>query len=168
MHPTRNPKRPKIIAGLVASLFLTLAPFTQAQQRDVANPDVIAGLYGTPYRVKNDTGQWAIPMKIFSNSKVEIFIPDIAGPTWVNWHVQKAGTRGIAYFLYVYTYKKEKRTTSLPELIYVNTLRPNRVLVRTMFSQRVIDPEKSPLLDRVVKRITKLVEGEVARQGLRQ
>lgn len=147
-----------LLAVLVATASVGSAKAQQGQ-----DSGVIAGPYGVPRLIQDDTGAWQEPIEVFQSAKVEVFIPDITGPAWAAWHVRKTGAHDFTYFVYVYTYYRGRRRTAR-ELIYVNTKKPNRVVSQNMFQRKSIDISGDPTLARVTARITALVRPEANRQ----
>jgi TonB family protein len=144
------------LAIVTSLLILASIPSARGQ-------NVIAGPYGVPRMVMDDTGTWQEPIPIFENAKMKVFIPDITGASWAAWHVQRRGEHDFSYFLDVYTYYPEKRAT-VSELINVDTRDPNHLVVTTLLARKSVDLGKNPELKEITARITALVVPEAMRQ----
>lgn len=145
------------------AMLLAAGSIGSVSGQQAQDPGVIAGPYGVPRLVQDDTGAWQEPMEVFHNTKVEVFIPDITGPAWAAWHVQKTGEHDFTYFVYVYTYDRGMRRTAR-ELIYVDTRKPDRIVSQNMFQREAIDVSGNPTLAKITAKITAIVRPEAIRQ----
>lgn len=150
-------------AKLVLLSVLLIALPSPGNGQSPQDTGIIAGPYGVPRLVQDDTGAWQEPIKVFENAETEVFIPDITGPTWAAWHIQRVGAKDFTYFLYVYTYYREKRATAR-ELIYMDTSEPAHIVVQDMFERQKVDVSKNPTLAKIIAKITALVRPEANRQ----
>jgi len=53
----------------------------------------------------DDGDNWSIPISLYSDSDVEIFVPDITTEGWIYWHVKQFREAG-TYSVYVYAFYK--------------------------------------------------------------
>jgi hypothetical protein len=149
------------IAGIILLAGAVFASATAGAQ----GPDigVAAGPYGVPVSVQDDMGNWVAPIKVFSNSNVDVFIPDITISSWAMWHVRDFGQRDFAYQVEVYSYYYATRRTGR-ELLYFDTRSPDSVIVQSFMRGR----QQKQLLrgsaqEQIERRITALVRAEVLR-----
>lgn len=61
--------------------------------------------FGRPIAVMDDGDNWSIPISLYSDSDVEIFVPDITTEGWISWHVKRFRETG-KYGVYVYAFYK--------------------------------------------------------------
>jgi TonB family protein len=61
--------------------------------------------FGRPIAVMDDGDNWSIPISLYSDSEVEIFVPDITTEGWISWHVKQFRETG-KYGVYVYAFYK--------------------------------------------------------------
>jgi hypothetical protein len=66
---------------------------------------VVAGPFGRPVAVADEIGHMSIPISIYSDSDLEIFVPDITSPGWIYWFAGGFRQTGV-YEVYLYTYFK--------------------------------------------------------------
>lgn len=110
-------------------LLLTFAATTAcAQNLDT----VIAGPYGVPRLVQNEGKQWEVPIKVYEDSQVSIFVPDLTSPEWLAWHKDQFQSNGV-YFTYLYVFARRAQRTGRM-LITVDT-KNDTVAMRTMFTE---------------------------------
>lgn len=65
------------------------------------------GPFGTPILVKDPYGNFSIPIKVYSDSEIEVFIPNITAPGWVFWNKDVFNQKG-TYFTYIYDHFKNE------------------------------------------------------------
>jgi hypothetical protein len=58
--------------------------------------------------VMDGTGDYSIPIKVYSDSDVEVFIPDITAPAWISWSKDEFKAKG-TYHTYFYAHFKNDR-----------------------------------------------------------
>ena len=150
------------ICGLLSVVVIFVSSALAVGEQQVQD-SVVAGPYGVPRMVLDDTNTWQEPIEIFADAKMRVFIPDITGPMWAAWHVKRVGAHDFTYFLDVYTYYPDKRQTAV-ELIYVDTSKPSQIVSRSPLRDRVIDTSKDPSIAKIVAKITALVRPEAERQ----
>jgi hypothetical protein len=61
--------------------------------------------FGRPIAVMDEGDNWSIPISLYSDSDVEIFVPDITTEGWISWHVKQFRETG-KYGVYVYSFYK--------------------------------------------------------------
>jgi hypothetical protein len=61
--------------------------------------------FGRPIAVMDDGDNWSIPISLYSDSDVELFVPDITTEGWISWHVKQFRETG-KYGVYVYAFYK--------------------------------------------------------------
>jgi hypothetical protein len=61
--------------------------------------------FGRPIAVMDEGDNWPIPISLYSDSDVEIFVPDITTEGWISWHVKQFRETG-KYGVYVYAFYK--------------------------------------------------------------
>ena len=97
-----------------------------------------AGPFGKPVLVMDEAGHWSIPISVYSDSDVELFIPDITAPAWVAWHTQEFREKGTYSVTLFSDYKKDHlcrtqrivgHTTDPKYLEVCKALRYERMLV---------------------------------------
>lgn len=139
---------------------LALSTLGLGQDLTSGGPDsIIAGPFGEPSMVMSEGGEWSYPIKVFTNSDVETFVPDITSPGWISWHVAEFRQNG-TYFTYLYIYNRKTRNTGR-ETVYVNTQNNTAVVVRPMSAPFRVDISKASLtFAKSVAKITALVTEE--------
>jgi hypothetical protein len=60
-----------------------------------AEPLVITGPFGVPIQVQDEFGNWSIPIKVYSDRDVEMFVPDITSIGWKSWHAERFRQEGV-------------------------------------------------------------------------
>jgi len=65
------------------------------------------GPFGTPILVKDPYGNFSIPIKVYSDPEIEVFIPNITAPGWVFWNKDVFNQKG-TYFTYIYDHFKNE------------------------------------------------------------
>jgi len=85
---------------ILCILCLAIPAFCQ----DILQP----GPSGRPILVSDGAGHWSKPISVYSDRDVELFVPDITTPGWIQWNAREfrqAGTFGV----YVYSlYKNDQ------------------------------------------------------------
>jgi TonB family protein len=144
-------------------MIIALATLCLGQDTTSGGPDsIIAGPFGEPRMVMSEGGEWSYPIKMFANSEVETFVPDITSPGWVSWHVSEFRQKG-TYFIYLYIYHRKSRNTGR-ETVYVDTRANTAIVVRPLIAPIRVDISKAPLeLSRSIAKITALVTEETGR-----
>lgn len=139
---------------------LSLPVLCLCQDTTSGGPDsIIAGPFGEPRMVMSEGGEWSYPIKVFADSEVETFVPDITSPGWVSWHVEDFRQKG-TYFTYLYIYHRKSRKTGR-ETIYVNTQQQTVVVVRPLLAPIHVDLSKAPPeLSKSVARITAILKDD--------
>src|SRR5271165_4355838 len=66
------------------------------------------GPVGRPLLVMDDAGNWSTPISLYSDSDVEIFVPDITTTGWIAWHAREFREAG-TYSVYVFSFYKNDR-----------------------------------------------------------
>jgi hypothetical protein len=61
--------------------------------------------FGRPIAVMDEGDNWSIPISLYSDSGVELFVPDITTEGWISWHVKQFRETG-TYGVDVYTFLK--------------------------------------------------------------
>lgn len=61
--------------------------------------------FGRPIAVMDDGDNWSIPISLYSDPDVEIFVPDITTEGWISWHVKQFRETG-KYGVFVYAFYK--------------------------------------------------------------
>jgi TonB family protein len=142
------------------AMILALPALCLGQDTTSGGPDsIIAGPFGEPRMVMSEGGEWSLPIKVFADSEVETFVPDISSPGWVSWHVEDFRQNG-TYFTYLYIYHLKSRMTGR-ETIYVNTRQHTVVVVRPLLAPIHVDLSKaSPELSKSIARITAIVKDD--------
>lgn len=148
---------------LALALILAAHAVCISQDQTSGGPDsIIAGPFGEPRMVMSEGGQWSNPIKVFADSEVETFVPDITSPGWIAWHAAEFRERG-TYVTYLYVYHRKTRRTGR-ETIYVDTRAGTALVVRPLLSPFRIHLSKAPLdLSKSIARITALVANNVER-----
>jgi TonB family protein len=77
-----------------------------------AEPLVIIGPFGVPIQVQDEAGKWSIPIKVYSDANVEIFVPDITSMGWKSWTAQQFRTQGTYQTRFTIFYKTDKTCLS--------------------------------------------------------
>jgi|SRR5579862_824432 len=131
-----------------------------AQTPALGNQDsVMTGPYGVPRLVLNEGGAWEEPIKVYEDSQVQIYVPDLTSPGWAQWHVAEYRERR-TYFTYLYIYGRAERTT-LRELINVDmsakTVTVQRPLLPPIHSEIASLPRA---LAQSIARITTIIQDE--------
>lgn len=88
--------------ALYASLLLLACICASAQEPGTL---VVAGPFGRPVAVADEVGHMSIPISIYSDPDLEIFVPDITSQGWIYWFAAGFRQTGI-YEVYLYTYFK--------------------------------------------------------------
>jgi len=70
--------RPRLIARSALGLMLCMAPLASFAQQVVQR-----GALGRPAGVLDETNQWTAPLLLSSDHDVELYIPDISSPEWL-------------------------------------------------------------------------------------
>lgn len=150
--------RVSVLVAVIASSALCLS-----QDATSGGPDsIIAGPFGEPRMVMSEGGEWSYPIKVFADSKVETFVPDITSPGWVSWHVAEFRQEG-TYFTYLYIYHRKSRNTGR-ETVYVNTRTNTAMIVRPLVPPIQVDISKAPLeLSQSISKTTALVKEDAER-----
>ena len=65
------------------------------------------GPYGTPILVKQLSGKFSRPIKVYSDSEIEVFIPNITDPGWVYWN-KDAFKENSTYSTFLYDHFKKE------------------------------------------------------------
>jgi TonB family protein len=138
-------------------MILGLSALCLGQDTTSGGPDsIIAGPFGEPRMVMSEGGEWSYPIKVFTNSEVETFVPDITSPGWVSWHISEFQQNG-TYFTYLYIYTRRTQKTGR-ETVYVDTREDTAVVVRPLQAPMRFNISKAPLeLSGSLARITAIV-----------
>jgi hypothetical protein len=75
----------------------------------IAQELVIAGPFGKPQMVRDESGAWQQAIVVYSDPDVEQVIPDITTRGWIQWNVEQFRNTGV-YRVYVYSHYKNDRT----------------------------------------------------------
>ncbi|MGB9237043.1 MAG: hypothetical protein WCC04_21755 [Terriglobales bacterium] len=78
---------------------VALLPFAFSQELLKLAP------FGRPIAVMDEADNWSIPISLYSDSEVEMFVPDITTEGWIAWHIKQFRETG-KYGVYVYTFFK--------------------------------------------------------------
>jgi hypothetical protein len=63
------------------------------------------GPFGKPIQVMDEVGNWSIPIDLYSDPDVEVFIPDITTAGWISWHATQFRQTGI-FLVSVFSFYK--------------------------------------------------------------
>ena len=63
------------------------------------------GPFGKPILVMDEAGNWSIPINLYSDSDVDVFIPDITTAGWISWHATQFRQTGI-FLVSVFSFYK--------------------------------------------------------------
>ena len=63
------------------------------------------GPFGRPFLVMDEAGKWSSPISVYSDRDVEMFIPDVTAPAWVQWHATEYRQNG-TYLISVFSFYK--------------------------------------------------------------
>jgi hypothetical protein len=106
--------------------------------------------------VMSEGGEWSYPIKVFADSELETFVPDITSQGWISWHIAEFREKG-TYVTYLYIYHRKSRNTGR-ETVYVDTRSGTAVIVRPFLAPFRVSLSKAPLeLSKSITRITALV-----------
>lgn len=152
----------KLILGIAGALFLAVIN-ANAQDTTTGGLDsIIAGPYGIPKMVMNEGGGWDIPMKVYRDEKVEVFIPDITKPGWLQWHVSEFRQKG-TYFVYLYIYGRASRSIKR-ELVHIDTRTNTAIVEQPLLPPIRVDIGKAPIsFAKSVARATAIATAEFNR-----
>ena len=141
-------------------LFFAVSMALLGQDLTSGGPDsIIGGPFGEPRMVMSEGGEWSYPIKVFANSEVETFVPDITSPGWVSWHVAEFVQSG-TYVTYLYIYHRNSHRTSR-ETINVDTRSNSAIIARPLLAPTRISIPKAPSdLAKSIARITEIVTKE--------
>jgi hypothetical protein len=146
-----------------AKLFLLASVCLISVASSAQNLAVITGPYGVPIVVHDDFGNWVAPIAVYSNSRVEVFIPDVTASSWVASHVLDFGGHDFAYQVEAYTYYYDTRRT-VQELLYFDTRHPDYAVVQSfMRGRQRVAVVSGSARERATNNITALVRAEVVR-----
>jgi hypothetical protein len=97
-------KRKQGVANMIKALFLcalcwatTVSAFGQEALK--------LGPFGKPILVMDESGNWSIPINLYSDSDVDVFIPDITTAGWISWHATQFRQTGI-FLVSVFSFYK--------------------------------------------------------------
>jgi TonB family protein len=135
------------------------------QVQETPAPSVIlAGERNRPTMVADEYDALRTPIRVFSDREVEEFVPDNAGPAWVQWNGEQfVDTGKYRTMLYVYDKKKETNSRTLLEVDTRNDT------VRVMSGSgggeavAISVASTSPGIARAVAAVTAIVEAEVSK-----
>lgn len=66
------------------------------------------GPFGRPVMVMDEAGNWSMPISVYSDPDLELFVPDITAPGWIQWHAAQFRQTG-TYLVYLFSqYKNDK------------------------------------------------------------
>jgi hypothetical protein len=102
---------------LFLSLAATISPNLSAQQL------VDVGPFGVPLRVLDEFGNWSIPIKVYSDPAVDVYVPDITGMGWKSWHAGRFRHDGTYVVQMVIFHKKS--SYCLSTLSAIQRVRPD-------------------------------------------
>lgn len=153
------------ILKVIVATSLVAAAFIGASAQDTTTgglDSIIPGPYGVPVRVINEGGGWDVPIKVFQDDDVEVFIPNITQPGWVQWHVSEFRQKG-TYFTYIYIYGRHSLSIKR-ELVRVDT-RSNVAIVEQPFIAPIrVEISKAPTsFAKALARTTVIATGEFER-----
>lgn len=74
---------------------------------DVLAVDLIkAGPYGKPIVIMDEAGNYSIPIKVYSDSERDIYIPNLTDRGWIFWHKDEFNNNG-TYHTVIYNHFKK-------------------------------------------------------------
>src|ERR1022692_371693 len=85
---------------LTFGLWLPASPVTAFSQ-ELLKP----GPFGRPILVMDEAGNWSIPISVYSDSDLELFVPDITSPGWVQWQARQFRQKG-TYVVSIFSFYK--------------------------------------------------------------
>ena len=88
---------------ICALLALSISSSSYGQDTDFHQ--IMRGPFGRPLAVRDESGNWSVPILVYADSDVEMFVPDITGPGWLSWHVEAYRQSG-QYTVPLYEYYK--------------------------------------------------------------
>jgi hypothetical protein len=91
-------KWPRLLS-ICCSLFCVAGLAAQGQQV------VQRGAFGQPGQVLDDTGQWSTPLLVASDADVQLYIPDVSNPDWLQKNYREYIDHG-TYVLTMFTFYK--------------------------------------------------------------
>jgi len=69
---------------------------------DILAVDLIkAGPYGKPIVIMDEAGNYSIPIKVYSDSERDIYIPNLTDRGWILWHKDEFNQSG-TYRIVIY------------------------------------------------------------------
>jgi hypothetical protein len=81
--------------------FLLPCSVALAQQTQV----IQIGPFGKPLMVEDIGGQSTIPIQIYSSSDMDVYVPDVTRPGWIEWNTDAFKTKSV-YSTYLYLHFK--------------------------------------------------------------
>jgi hypothetical protein len=69
---------------------------------------IIKGPLGTPTALKDEDGNWAMPLLVYSDPDIDIFIPDVTDRGWLAWHVEQYRQTGRYVTVFLEHYKTDR------------------------------------------------------------
>jgi hypothetical protein len=73
-----------------------------------AEPLVITGPFGVPLKIQDEAGNWSIPIRVYSDPDVDMFVSDITSVGWKSWHAAKFRQDG-TYIVQILLFHKNKK-----------------------------------------------------------
>jgi hypothetical protein len=153
--------------ALTLALMLTV---TSAVARAQDEGSIVPGPEGRPISVLNEGNTWSAPLRVFKNSRFEMYIPDIRTQGWAQSYgdaFKKTGN----YVVFIYSYNLHTHTTNR-QTAYVNT-RTKIAYVIVGFKTTLIDlciPDPSGPFDNItaiVRRVANSYHGSTLDEVMR-
>lgn len=153
--------------ALTLALMLTV---TSAVARAQDEGSIVPGPQGRPISVLNEGNTWSAPLRVFKNSRFEMYIPDIRTQGWAQSYgdaFKKTGN----YVVFIYSYNLHTHTTNR-QTAYVNT-RTKIAYVIVGFKTTLIDlciPDPSGPFDNItaiVRRVANSYHGTTLDEAMR-
>ena len=88
-----------ILTGALIVAFFLIAAQGMAQQL------IQIGPFGEPIMVMDPAGNWSIPIKVYTDKNLDVFIPNLTDPGWVSWNKDEFIKSG-RYETYTYLHWK--------------------------------------------------------------
>src|ERR1035438_4003556 len=66
---------------------------------------IITAPFGRPEMVMDESGNFSQAISVYSDADVEMFVPDITSPGWIQWYAGEFKSTG-TYHLYLYSFYK--------------------------------------------------------------
>lgn len=64
------------------------------------------GPSGRPTLVMDDSGNYSVPISLYSDPHIEILVPDVTTPGWIQWNARKFRQTG-TFAVYIYSFYKD-------------------------------------------------------------